>query len=475
MRYTIRIKRQENKEAKPFWQEFEIEAEGELSIAAMLNELNARQKLTDKSGKEAEPISWECGCMVKKCGACAMRINGLPELACSTFLQSLKGKVIVLEPLSKFPVVKDLIVDRSVVFENLKKINLWLESDAYMTEYTHEIRYQSARCLMCGCCLEVCPNFDFGKDFAGAIAPVNAYRILNEEQDTSHHEQIAEKYRKHYFEGCGKSLSCQNICPAGIPVKDGIIRKNPVTGTLGDYGAAAKEKEALTLEQQEKLLKFVENSKVYKPHLPMMQIMFGACLRISETIGLTWSDVDMKNREIHVNGQLVYYEGEEGYCFHDSETKTDAGIRTIPMTQTVYDAFRKQKELNLMLGLQSNVEIGKRSGFIFNTKHGRPIMPAGVNSFLKNIVNAYNKRETILAENENREPELMPHISAHILRHTGCTRLGENNVNPKVMQYVMGHSDAKITMNIYNHIAEMAHVENEMSKMNLPETVPAVV
>ena len=220
------LKRQENKEAKPFWQEFEIEAEGELSIAAMLNELNARQKLTDKSGKEAEPISWECGCMVKKCGACAMRINGLPELACSTFLQSLKGKVIVLEPLSKFPVVKDLIVDRSVVFENLKKINLWLESDAYMTEYTHEIRYQSARCLMCGCCLEVCPNFDFGKDFAGAIAPVNAYRILNEEQDTSHHEQIAEKYRKHYFEGCGKSLSCQNICPAGIPVEELMVRSN---------------------------------------------------------------------------------------------------------------------------------------------------------------------------------------------------------------------------------------------------------
>ena len=260
-----------------------------------------------------------------------------------------------------------------------------------------------------------------------------------------------------------------------MAVADEIIRKNPVTGTLGDYGAPAKEKEALTLEQQEKLLKFVENSKVYKPHLPMMQIMFRACLRVSETIGLTWSDVDMKNREIHVGGQLVYYEGDEGYCFHDSETKTDAGIRTIPMTQTVYDAFRKQKELNLMLGLQSNVEIGGRSGFIFNTKHGRPIMPAGVNSFLKNIVNAYNKKETALAAQENREPELMPHISAHTLRHTGCTRLGENNVNPKVMQYVMGHSDAKITMNVYNHIAEMSHVENEMSKMNLPDAVPAVV
>ena len=143
-------------------------------------------------------------------------------------------------------------------------------------------------------------------------------------------------------------------------------------------------------------------------------------------------------REIHVGGQLVYYEGEEGYCFHDSETKTDAGIRDIPMTQMVDDAFRKQRELNLMLGLQSNVEIGGRSGFIFNTKHGRPIMPAGVNSFLKNIVNAYNKKESKLAEEEKREPELMPSISSHTLRHTGCTRLGENNVNPKVMQYVMG-------------------------------------
>ena len=163
-------------------------------------------------------------------------------------------------------------------------------------------------------------------------------------------------------------------------------------------------------------MEFVEQSNVYKPHLPMMQVMFGACLRVSETIGLTWSDVDMKNREIHVGGQLVYYEGDEGYCFHDSETKTDAGIRDIPMTQMVYDAFRKQRELNLM-----------------------------------------------------------PPISSHTLRHTGCTRLGENNVNPKVMQYVMGHSDAQITMNVYNHIAEKSHVENEMSKMNLPETVPAVV
>ena len=121
--------------------------------------------------------------------------------------------------------------------------------------------------------------------------------------------------------------------------------------------------------------------------------------------------VDMKNREIHVGGQLVYYEGG------NSETKTDADIRDIPMMQMVYDAFRKQRELNLMLGLQSNVEIGGRSGFIFNTKNGHPF-------------------------SADRSED---------------------------------HSDAQITVNVYNHIAEKSHVENEMSKMNLPETVPAVV
>lgn len=256
-----------------------------------------------------------------------------------------------------------------------------------------------------------------------------------------------------------------------MAVNDKIIRENPITGTLEDYGLPAKIRKALTLNQQKLLLKFVEESKVYKPHLPMMQIMFGACLRVSETIGLTWANVDMKNREIHITGQLTYYEGDDGYCFHDSTPKTNAGIRTIPMTQEVYNAFHKQKELNLMLGRHSNQKIGEREGFIFTTKHGRPMTPAGVNSYLKNIINAYNRKETLLAANDKRAAELMPHISSHILRHSGCTRLGENKVNPKVMQYVMGHSDIKVTMNIYNHIAEMKQVEKEMVKMEVYKIV----
>ena len=176
MNYTIRIKRQENPQASPCWQEFSFEGSADTSIASVLNELNHRSPLCEKSGTVVSPIAWECGCMIRKCGACAMRINGLPRLACSVFLRDCKGSVVTLEPLSKFPLVKDLVVDRSVIFEALKRTKLWLEGDAFQTSYTHSQRYRSAKCLLCGCCLEVCPNFDPNSEFAGAVLPVNAGR-----------------------------------------------------------------------------------------------------------------------------------------------------------------------------------------------------------------------------------------------------------------------------------------------------------
>lgn len=228
MTYIIRIRRQAAPNSEPFWQEFSCDGNPDATIASVLNELNCRDPLTDIADRSADPVSWEYGCMVRKCGACAMRINGIPRLACSTSVGSLKGKRVILEPLSKFPLVRDLIVDRTAVFESLKKIRLWLSDKAYMTEYTHNPRYQSARCLMCGCCLEVCPGFSASgaRSFGGAVIPVNAYRILNEEHNAVHHREIAQEYRKFYFEGCGNSLSCHDICPAGIPVEELMVRSN---------------------------------------------------------------------------------------------------------------------------------------------------------------------------------------------------------------------------------------------------------
>ena len=201
MVYKIRIRRQESQKADSYWQEFEFDGSKNSSVANVLKELNSRTPLKDNSGNIVTPISWECSCMVRKCGACAMLINERPRLACSTFLHTLKGSTITLEPLSKFPLVRDLIVDRSILFENLKKLNLWLES-------------------------EVCPNFSANGTFAGAVAAVNAFRILNEEQESTHLNEISAEYKKKYFEGCGKSLSCHDICPIGLPVEELLVRSN---------------------------------------------------------------------------------------------------------------------------------------------------------------------------------------------------------------------------------------------------------
>lgn len=226
MAYTIRILRRKKAESAPFWQEFYFDGNGDASVAAVLNDLNSRVPLLDTAGKTAEPIAWERGCMVRKCGACAMLIDGIPRLACSTFLRDLGGHTVTLAPLSKFPPVTDLIVDRSVIFERLKRMKLWLESRAHMKAETHGKRYQSAKCILCGCCLEICPNFRTKGDFGGAAGPVNAYRFLSEETVKAHFAEIAAEYRQAYFAGCGKSLACHDICPAGIDVEELMVRSN---------------------------------------------------------------------------------------------------------------------------------------------------------------------------------------------------------------------------------------------------------
>lgn len=226
MTYHIRIKRQESAQTPPYWQEFLYESDGNATVADALRALNERSPLTDADGQEAAAIGWECSCLVRKCGACAMRIDGLPRLACACFLRDAKGGAVTLEPLRKFPLVRDLIVDRRAIFDRLQELQLWLESEARKNPNTHALRYQSARCLMCGCCLEICPNFSPDGGFGGAAAAVSAYRALEQEQDTAHRQALRAAYRRVYYEGCGQSLACQDICPAGIPVEELMSRSN---------------------------------------------------------------------------------------------------------------------------------------------------------------------------------------------------------------------------------------------------------
>ena len=195
------------------------------TVATALRELNAQPALIDVEGVQADPISWECSCLQKKCGACAMVVEGRPRAACDTKLADFKQETIHLEPLRKFPVVTDLVVDRSALFERLRSIEAWLEDDVELPTKRGGIAYEASRCLQCGCCLEVCPNFSAEGLFGGMSAMVPLARLLAETTGDDK-RALARTYREAVVAGCGKSLACRDVCPARIDIASLMSRSN---------------------------------------------------------------------------------------------------------------------------------------------------------------------------------------------------------------------------------------------------------
>ncbi len=253
-----------------------------------------------------------------------------------------------------------------------------------------------------------------------------------------------------------------------MAVDDDIIRKNPAKNALSsDYGKPLEEKDILTLDQQKKLVSFMQGSNVYNVYEPMFTVLLETGLRCGELIGLTWADVDMQSRELSIDHQLIYKDWGDGYGFRASTPKTKAGIRTIPFTEYVYKAFLEQKKINFMLGRRSAEEIDGYADCIFLAKTGRPLMPSAVNNMIYNVVDKYNKEEVTKAKKEHRKAELLPRISAHNLRHTACTNMARKGMNIKVLQYLMGHAHSDVTMDVYNHIAGRQDVKEEVERYAL--------
>ena len=220
----VTIKRQSSGDAAPYWQSFSYDGPEHVTVSAVLDALNYTDDLFDTAGKPAARIRWECSCMQAVCGGCAMIINGVPALACATFADEVKGKELVLEPLSKFPVVADLIVDRSSIYENLLRANAYIEERAANDTQQHKQQYSVAKCLKCGLCLEVCPNHHPGAAFFGAVLANESYLIAS--QSAEKKPQIVKEYQTHFAAGCSKALSCQSVCPVGIETLTSILRMN---------------------------------------------------------------------------------------------------------------------------------------------------------------------------------------------------------------------------------------------------------
>ena len=220
----VKIKRQSDSDSKPYWQSFRYEGPAHVAVSAVLDALNYTDDLFDVDGKPAARIRWECSCMQAMCGGCAMVINGIPALACATFADEVKGKELVLEPLSKFPVVGDLIVDRSIIYENLIQAKAYLENFAGNDKGQHNQQYSVAKCLKCGLCLEVCPNYHPGGDFFGAVLANESYLIASQTADKK--APVIGEYKTHFGAGCSKALSCQSVCPMKIETLTSIMRMN---------------------------------------------------------------------------------------------------------------------------------------------------------------------------------------------------------------------------------------------------------
>ena len=248
-------------------------------------------------------------------------------------------------------------------------------------------------------------------------------------------------------------------------VRDSIIRNNPADGVFGEVKKKSDKtlgvRHALTVEQQKAFINFLERPEYYR-YKPILTVLLGTGCRIGEVIGLRWEDIDMENRMININHAVTFHirKGETYSCKHEvSLPKTSAGFRTIPMLEEVYEAFKLEKELQEAAGCKCNAKINGMSGFVFCNRFGNIRNPSILNHTIKCMVEKHNAIETAEAEEQGREPVIIPRISCHHLRHTFCTRFCENETNVKVIQSVMGHADITTTMNIYAEVTDAAKKE----------------
>lgn len=235
-----------------------------------------------------------------------------------------------------------------------------------------------------------------------------------------------------------------------MAVDDDILVKNPFgfqlqTVLVND----SVTREAISKDQMQKFLKFVHDDVVYCKYYEVVYILFHTGMRISEFCGLTLKDIDIKNKTVNIDHQL---QRTADMRYIIVETKTDAGRRKIPITDDVAAMFQAIIEDREAPAVEKIID--GYSGFLFYDKEGKPLVALHWQNRFNNMVKRYNDIYRIQ----------MPNITPHVCRHTYCSNQAKAGMNPKTLQYLMGHSDISVTMNVYTHI-NFDDAEEELRRM----------
>jgi succinate dehydrogenase / fumarate reductase iron-sulfur subunit len=254
--FEVRILRQDGPGQPSYWERFRVDYEGYMNCISVLQKI--AEKATAADGRQVAPVVWDCNCLEEVCGACTMLINGRVRQACTALVDQLladrPGK-IELRPMTKFPVIRDLMVDRSRIFAALEKVKAWLPVDSYLhlgsgprrSQEEQQLAYLYSKCMSCGCCLEACPQFlkievdcregetpeefrarqreAYDRAFLGAhaIAQVELFNS-NPTGRMNARQRLDALTAEGGIQVCGNAQNCVKVCPKEIPLTTAIAR-----------------------------------------------------------------------------------------------------------------------------------------------------------------------------------------------------------------------------------------------------------
>lgn len=208
------------------------------------------------------------------------------------------------------------------------------------------------------------------------------------------------------------------------------------------------DKKALTREEQAEFLRFLQNNKTYRCYYELVALMLSTGCRISEALGLTWEDINLQEKYITIDHQLIY-KNRVGKSVHFIARPKNKTTRVIPLQDDIISILQKYKAATYFTCKSCTYEVDGYKGFIFFNRNMKPHQPNTIVNALHLMVATHNK----FVDADDGEI-MLPDITPHTLRHTFCTRMAENGMDVKVLQEIMGHKTIEVTMLVYNHMSD---------------------